>query len=107
MEDKQCKDITLDSVKDTCEKSLASPYRERCSAFIGNDECIIAEKQCSQLSSLIEETCQVAKTSSDNYKCVVSEDKKSCVEKNKNGTYFINSFWVLFLSLILLILWVE
>ena len=104
MEDKQCKDITLDSVKDTCEKSLASPYRERCSAFIGNDECIIAEKQCSQLSSLIEETCQVAKTSSDNYKCVVSEDKKSCVEKDKNGTHYINSFVVLLFSLILLIL---
>ena len=107
MEDKQCTDITLDSVKDTCEKALASPYREKCNPFIGPEECVIAEKQCAQLSSLIEETCQVAKTSSDNYKCVVSEDKKSCVEKNKNGTYFINSFWALFLSLILLILWVE
>ena len=42
MEDKQCKEINLDSIKETCEKALSSPYRERCNTFIGPDECVLA-----------------------------------------------------------------
>ena len=103
MEDKQCKEINLDSIKETCEKALASPYREKCNPFIGTDECVIAEKQCADLSSVIEDTCKVAKTSSSNYKCVVSEDKKSCIEKDINRAYFINSFWAILLGIMLIL----
>ena len=102
MEDKQCKEINLDSIKETCEKALASPYRNRCNPFIGPDECVIAEKQCADLSSVIEDTCKVAKTSSSNYKCVVSEDKKSCIEKDINQAYFMNSFLAILLGLMLI-----
>ena len=104
MKDKYCKEINLDSIKDTCQKALNSPYRERCDPFIGDDECVIAEKQCAQTDSIIEETCNTAKISSDNYKCVVSEDKKSCIEVDKNGKYFIKFYRIFLVSLILLIL---
>ena len=120
MEDKQCKDINLDSIKDTCQKALNSPYGEKCDPFIGDDECILAKEQCAQLDSIMEKTCNVSKVSSDNYKCVVSEDKKSCIEvdKNssievdkkssievdKNGKYFIKFYGIFLASLILLIL---
>ena len=121
MEDKQCKEINLDSIKETCEKALASPYRERCNPFIGPDECVLAEKQCADVSAIMEESCAVAKTSSSQYKCVVSADKKSCIEKDINDTSdsndendkndsndtdhanFINSFWTILVGSILIL----
>ncbi|MBO6109628.1 MAG: hypothetical protein J6P12_01990 [Methanobrevibacter sp.] len=121
MEDKQCKEINLDSIKETCEKALASPYRERCNPFIGPDECVLAEKQCADVSAIMEESCAVAKTSSSQYKCVVSADKKSCIEKDINDTSdsndendkndsndtdhanFINSFWTILIGSILIL----
>ena len=82
----------------SCEKISPSDVFKKC--VYSNYNCKEEDKYCTEFTSdATKEICEKAPTSSNKKKCVLSDDKKSCVEKN--GANIIKAFSSLLFLLLL------
>lgn len=83
----------------SCERIYPSNELKKC--VYSNYSCNEEDKYCLEFKSdATKEICEKALTSSNKKKCVLGDDKKSCIEKD--GAYIIKAFSsLIFLSLLL------
>ena len=97
----QCSEYTtfLDADEGkTCLNLIPSNVMKKCT--YSNYNCSEEDKLCTEFTSgATKEICEKAPTSSNKKKCVLSDDTKSCVEKD--GAYFIKAFSSLLFLLLL------
>ena len=106
--DNGCKDKTMKcseytSILDidegqSCVSIYPSNVMKKCT--YSNHNCNEEDKYCTDFTSYAtKEICEKAPTSSKKKKCVLSDDNRSCVEKD--GAYFIKAFSSLLFLLLL------
>lgn len=97
----QCSEYTSILDEDggqSCVSLNPSNVMKKC--VYSDHNCNEEDKLCTEFTSgATKELCEKAPTSSDKKKCVLSDDNKSCVEKD--GAYFIKAFSSLLFLLLL------